>query len=575
MGPVHEPARQSTVTAGGQLPSVRDQQSQAGLAQLLELAEGARDVSAQHGSGGDSCRGDHDRADRRYPPVLAAPKVTAGALNRYYDLPRVQYRGTGILPFTALAVVFFAGRFALRVTQAGDSRDVMIAAWALMLGAVLVQLTLSVLDRPARVTSKEAARLGRLNVVAVMPVYNEDPEILDRSIWSLANSSRPPDHIHVVEDGPSEDYSTLRAHWRQHPSVTWDQLPENQGKRCAHAHGFRAHPSADVFITVDSDTAVEYHAVEEALKPLQNRRVMSVAFIEEIINKRVNLLTWISQAASLIIQFGAWGAQSALGDVIVNRGTCALYRASVIREIIPAYVGETFLGHPIKLGDDSALTLFARARGRTVQQVSAFSLPVYPETLYHHVRQRLRWARGSTLRHVWRLRYLSPLSYAWWFVAVYVFLTFLSAGTLVVLAVTWPHSALALAAMVSALALSGYATAFRALCAQRSDDTWYDRAIQFALAPVAWLWLFTALRLVRYYGIFTCMRQSWVTRQHGAEVWLEHGGGSAGRRISRLRRRWGRCRSAFGVVPTGRDCCRWQQWRWRSWRWCWRPRRCG
>jgi hyaluronan synthase len=279
---------------------------------------------------------------------------------------------------------------------------------------------------------------------------------------------------------------------------------------------------------VDSDTAVEYHAVEEALKPLSDQRVMSVAFIEEIINKRVNLLTWISQAASLVIQFGAWGAQSALGDVIVNRGTCALYRASVIREIIPAYVGETFLGRPIKLGDDSALTLFARARGRTVQQVSAFSLPVYPETLYHHVRQRLRWARGSTLRHVWRLRYLSPLSYGWWFVAVYVFLTFLSAGALAVLALTWPHSALALAAMISALALSGYATAFRARCAHRSDDTWRDRAVQFALAPVAWLWLFTALRLVRYYGIVTCMRQSWVTRQHGAEVWLEHSSEPAG-----------------------------------------------
>jgi hyaluronan synthase len=514
--------------AGKRRRSMRDRQSRAGLAELIELAQGVRGVSAEHGSSGNRRWRDYDRADRRYPPVLAAPKVTAGALNKRYDLPQVHYAGTGILPLTALAILFFAGRFALRVIRAGGSEDVMLAAWALTLAAVTVQLTLSVLDRPARVTPRVAARLARLNVVAVIPVYNEDPEILDRSIWSLANSSRPPDHIHVVEDGPSEDYSMLRAHWRQHPDVTWDQLPENQGKRCAQAHGFRAHPSADVFMTVDSDTAVEYHAVEEALKPLNDRRVMSVAFIEEIINKRVNLLTWISQTASLIIQFGAWGAQSALGDVIVNRGTCALYRASVIREIIPAYVGETFLGRPIKLGDDSALTLFARARGRTVQQVSAFSLPVYPETLYHHVRQRLRWARGSTLRHVWRLRYLSPLSYGWWFVAVYVFLTFLSAGALAVLALTWPHSALALAAMTSALALSGYATAFRALCAHRSDDTWRDRAVQFALAPVAWLWLFTALRLVRYYGIATCMRQSWVTRQHGAEVWLEHGGEPAG-----------------------------------------------
>src|SRR5690348_10132961 len=200
--------------AGKRRRSMRDRQSRAGLAELIELAQGVRGVSAEHGSSGNRRWRDYDRADRRYPPVLAAPKVTAGALNKRYDLPQVHYAGTGILPLTALAILFFAGRFALRVIRAGGSEDVMLAAWALTLAAVTVQLTLSVLDRPARVTPRVAARLARLNVVAVIPVYNEDPEILDRSIWSLANSSRPPDHIHVVEDGPSEDYSMLRAHWR-------------------------------------------------------------------------------------------------------------------------------------------------------------------------------------------------------------------------------------------------------------------------------------------------------------------------------------------------------------------------
>src|SRR5207248_881181 len=146
-------------------------------------------VSAQHGSGGNKCRRDHDCADRRYPHVLAAPKATAGALNRHYDLPQVHYKGTGILPLTTVAILFFVGRFALRAIQAGGSGHVMLAAWALTLAAVAVQLTLSVLDRPVRVTPRAAARLARLNVVAVIPVYNEDPEILDRSIWSLANSS--------------------------------------------------------------------------------------------------------------------------------------------------------------------------------------------------------------------------------------------------------------------------------------------------------------------------------------------------------------------------------------------------
>ena len=242
--------------------------------------------------------------------------------------------------------------------------------------------------------------------------------------------------------------------------------------------------------------------------------------LEEIINKRANLLTWISQAASLVFQFTSWGAQSAVGDLIVNRGTCALYRAEVIREIIPAYTGETFLRRPIKLGDDSALTLFARGRGRTVQQRTAFSLPVYPETMYHHVRQRLRWARGSTLRHLWRLRYLSPASYAWWFVAIYVFLAFLSFGLVIALAVTWPVSARAMLAITEALALSGMATAFRAGCVKRSDDAWWVVPVQVLVCPLTVVWRIVILRFVRYYGIVTFLKQGWATRQHGPEVCL-------------------------------------------------------
>ena len=93
----------------------------------------------------------------------------------------------------------------------------------------------------------------------------------------------------------------------------------------------------------------------------------------------------------------ACATQSLFGDVLVSRGAFALYRAEMIREIVDSYTGETFLGHPVKLGDDAALTLFARGRGRAVQQSSAFALTMYPETLWHHLRQWCRWMRGSTI----------------------------------------------------------------------------------------------------------------------------------------------------------------------------------
>jgi hyaluronan synthase len=97
--------------------------------------------------------------------------------------------------------------------------------------------------------------------VAAVPVYNEDPVLLDRCIWALVNQSRPPDVIHVVEDGPSADYSVLREHWQcpwpGRASVRWSQMPENGGKKVAQSVVFTSHPEADIFVTVDSDTTLE------------------------------------------------------------------------------------------------------------------------------------------------------------------------------------------------------------------------------------------------------------------------------------------------------------------------------
>jgi hyaluronan synthase len=171
--------------------------------------------------------------------------------------------------------------------------------------------------------------------------------------------------------------------------VLWTRQEENSGKKFAQSV-FVNHPEADIFVTVDSDTTLEHRAIEEGLKPFADPGIMSVAGVEENFNKDVNWLTRSVAVRNTYYQLTVWGTQSMFGDLLVNRGTFALYRAWVIREIVPAYVCETFLGRPVKLGDDAALTLFSQARGRTVQQLSAFSLPMHPEELLHHFRQWVR-----------------------------------------------------------------------------------------------------------------------------------------------------------------------------------------
>jgi hyaluronan synthase len=271
-------------------------------------------------------------------------------------------------------------------------------------------------------------------------------------------------------------------------------------------------------VTLDSDTALERRAIEEGLKPFADRRVQCVAGLELAYNHDHNWLTKISGTRSLIWQLLSCSAQSVAGDVLVNRGTYALYRAAIIKDNLDAYLYERFFGHPVHLGDDAALTLFARGRGRAVQQPTAIQLAMYPENLGHLVRQWTRWMRGSTIRTFWRMRYLPVMSWGWWFTVISLWTFFASTAAVLAGVFLWPMSRAYLGTMLAASAVSSYALAVRLFSVVRSDQSWFGRFRSFLLAPVIGAWVLAVLRPLRLYGICTCLRQGWVTRVKKVEV---------------------------------------------------------
>jgi hyaluronan synthase len=377
----------------------------------------------------------------------------------------------------------------------------------------LAQWILSFWERPYAGWSR---RLDMLRVVVSLPVYNEDVPTLDRVLYSLSRQTRLPDVVHVVDDGSRVSYKQLRDHWGNDPvlgpRLIWTRQ-RNAGKKHAQAACFTAHPDADIFVTLDSDTTLTCNAIEEGLRPFIHRDIYSVAGLELAWNHSKNWLTLMSGSRTLSWQLLSCSAQNvAGGDVTVNRGTFALYSASMIRDIVPAYLGETFLGRPIKLGDDAALTLFAECRGRAVQQPTAVCLAMYPETLRHHLRQWTRWMRGSTIRTCWRLRYLRLTSYTWWYTLLSTWSFAASIGATVAVAITWPRSEAYLASAI--LAMMGWAVlmATRTMTVSRSDQSWLDRLIVVLMAPMTAFWVTFVLRPVRLYGIATFLRQGWVTR---------------------------------------------------------------
>jgi hyaluronan synthase len=62
---------------------------------------------------------------------------------------------------------------------------------------------------------------------------------------------------------------------------------------------------------------------------------------------------------------------------------------------------------------------------------------------------------------------------------------------------------------------------FRLATISRSDERRVDRTFAILLLPLASLWYLLVLRQIRYYGIATCARQHWVTREK-VEVTIEN-----------------------------------------------------
>lgn len=408
------------------------------------------------------------------------------------------------------------------VAAADGSPEPFAWAYFLVFAVLAWQMTAAFLERPVR----GGRGTDGLGTAVVVPVFNEDPELFARSLQSLLEQDRRPDAVCVADDGSVVDYSGIRAEFELAAmaagvEVSWVTFPENRGKRHAHAAAFACAPHADVFITVDSDAILDYHAIAEGMRPFTDPRVQSVAGLLLIANHRKNLLTRATELWYVTSELTDRSAQSAFKSVMVNTGTFALYRAPVIRDNLGAYTAETFFGRPVQFSDDSMLTFYALLAGKTVQQPTAIGFTAMPENLSHHVRQYLRWMRGMTIRTFWRFRYLPLKSYAYWqhmarwvqaLTAIPLFFTVVIVEP--VMRGSWSPGLLIVPVLV------GYGRSLRYLTIRRYDEPWWSQALTYALAPLVALWAYTGLRLIWWWGMATCLKTGWGTRQDGVEVSL-------------------------------------------------------
>lgn len=410
----------------------------------------------------------------------------------------------------------------LAVAQGNGPQLAIVFALAFVMLAF--QTGLYYLERPATVTRRQGLLLDGLHVTVPVPLYNEAPELVWRCLSSLLDQTRLPNLIFVVDDGSQVDgvpvdYGPVRAALlakagERGVQVAWMRT-ENRGKR--HAQGEVVHrtPYSDYYVTVDSDAWLPANAVAELLKPMADQRVQSVAGVVLASNNRRNLLTRFTDLWFVTGQLVDRSSQSTMGSVLVNSGVLAAYRGDLIRKYLDVYLNETFFGRRVEFSDDSMLTIFALTEGRAVQQPTAYALTTMPENVDHHLRQYVRWMRGAFIRSWWRFKYLPLSGYAWWSHLMAWVQMAISTVIFGYLFVVQPITLQQFSPWLLLVpVLIGYAQALRYLSFRRSDESVWSQLGTFALAPISTLWMFFVLRPVRWYGMATCLRTGWGTRQH-------------------------------------------------------------
>ncbi|MDT0435646.1 MULTISPECIES: glycosyltransferase family 2 protein [Streptomyces] len=291
----------------------------------------------------------------------------------------MRYSRLAACVFGAVGVAAWAATYHLAI---GDSDRHFLTALYLF-DAGLITFYISSLEVNSHWSRRRIAT-GR--VVAIVPAFEEEPELLRAALDALLRQTYPVTEIHVMDDGSAK--APVRPF--PHPKIRWHRQP-NGGKRCAQAGVLQTlrRQDWDFILTVDSDSVPGDDALEHLMRAMSKRRVMAATGLILTRNFADNWITRISDlnigTSCLMIR----SSRSVLGAVETTSGALALYRAHVVFDNLADYVSSG------TNGDDRRLTMYALLRGDVVVVNDAVVHSAMPDSLGGLFKQRLRWGKSS------------------------------------------------------------------------------------------------------------------------------------------------------------------------------------
>ncbi len=240
------------------------------------------------------------------------------------------------------------------------------------------------------------------HTTVVVPAYNEGKQVL-ATIESLVASDFPAAKLSIiaVDDGSQDDtWYWLKQAKEKYPQIEVVHCPKNRGKRHALYEGFRR-SRGQVIVTVDSDSLVFCDSLRNLVSPfVQSSRVGAVAGNIRVLNRK----SWIPKMLDIVFTYGfefIRSSESQVNTVMCTPGALSAYRRDLVLEVLPKWLHQRFLGRPVTIGDDRALTnMILRLGYFSWYQSSAIAETKVPTKYPNLCRMLLRWGRSAARENI-------------------------------------------------------------------------------------------------------------------------------------------------------------------------------
>ena len=178
--------------------------------------------------------------------------------------------------------------------------------------------------------------------------------------------------------------------------ITPVRLPQNQGKRRALYAGFRQ-CNSDIFVTIDSDSQVDSDTIRCLVSPfVQNPTVGAVAGNVRILNRNQGMIPRMLDVSFAFAFDFLRASQSMVNTVMCSPGALSAYRAEAVKQVLPQWIHQKFMGRQANIGEDRAMTNLILKQGLNVHFQSTAVVYTKVPTQYRALcKMLLRWARSN------------------------------------------------------------------------------------------------------------------------------------------------------------------------------------